>query len=109
MLFLIIGLQQLVPQRKTHLTFNPKKMLGSSCVQYVLEDQEDLYDNNLDPQSKHHLSRQEDIDHQQSTYDPSTLLSTYKLPPAQLERGNQQQFKSSQSSTPRVPNPVLSH
>ena len=84
-------------------------MFGSSRFQYVLEDHEDLCDDDLDPQSKHHLSRQDDIDYQQSTYAPSTPLSTYTMPPAQLERGNQhqQQFKSSQSPAPSSsPTPV---
>ena len=75
-------------------------MFGSSRFQYVLEDKDDFTANNPDQKTKEQLKRQDDIDLQQSTYAPSSPLSTYRMPPAQLERGNQQQFKSSQSATP---------
>ena len=74
-------------------------MFGSSRFQYVLEDNDDLTDHTPDHKTQEQLERHDDIDLQQSTYAPSSPLSTYRMPPAQLERGNQQQFKSSQSAT----------
>ena len=77
-------------------------MFGNSRFQYVLEDQDEIFDDNLDPKFALDMERQEHIDASQSTYASPTLLPTYTLPPNQLERGNQQKLNSFQLPTPRI-------